>query len=412
VLTSTLKAIGQRSHYVVTFLLAAAAVPAMRLARLPVKFDWSGLLQMYWVVFPLQSILAAIVLYLIGFPAQDTLKPLWSRYNQDKRRFLLLIPFLLVLSLLCAYFASLKVLPFMVVLATAILEVFDRTRDRPGFLSVALSSALIPALYLFTGIVLLFTYNDVAVSSRPYVSYDAVFERVDSWILAGGTVPGIVHHAVRFLPLQIFKFLEFVYYYCMFPQVGAALVLLAFQGGRKEALRFTGTLLTAYYFAIALFWIWPSQGPFFLCERHFAEFPASLLTYGVQKELLSQASALWAAKGFSAVSLNYYIAFPSMHIAAPLIVAWYVRRWRRILRFLLAVDLLIVVAVVLLEWHYVVDVLGGLAVACIAVLIVDGTSGSERTSLVFPDRAKGVTKSTALALRMSTKVDSCYRQVT
>jgi PAP2 superfamily protein len=397
VLTSTLKAFGRHSHYAATFLLAAAIVPAMRLARLPVKFDWPVLLQMYWVVFPLQSILAAIVLYLIGFSAEDTLRPLWSRYNQDKRRFLLLAPFLLVLSLVCAYFASLKVLPYMIVLAIAILEMFDRTQDRPRFLSVALSSALIPALYLFIGIVLLFAYNDVAVSSRPYVSYDAFFEHLDSWILAGGTVPGIVHHAVRYLPLQIYKFLEFVYYYCMFPQVGAALILLAFHCGRKEALRFTGTLLTAYYFAIALFWMWPSQGPFFVCERHFAEFPASLLTYSVQRELLSQASALWAAKGFNSVSLDYYIAFPSMHIAAPLIVAWYLRRRRRILGFLLAVDLLIVVAVVLLEWHYVVDILGGMAVAGLSVLIVDGASGYEGGSLVRSDKGTSVTKSTALA---------------
>jgi hypothetical protein len=365
----------------------------MHLVRLPVRFNWPAFLQVYWVVFPFQSILAAVVFYLIGFSADETIKPLWLRYSRDKRRFLLLAPFLIVLSLLCFYFASLAILPYMVVLAIGILELFDRTQDHPGFLSGALSSVLLPALYLFIGIVLLFAYNDVAVSSRPYVSYDAFFERVDSWMLAGTTVPGIVHYAVRFLPLQTYKFLEFIYYYCMFPQVGAALILLAFQCGRKEALCFIGTLLTAYYFAIALFWMWPSQGPFFLCESHFAEFPASLLTYTIQKELLSQASALWAAKGFNSVSLDYYIAFPSMHIAAPLIVAWYLRRWRRILGFLLAVDLLIVVSVVLLEWHYVIDILGGLAVACASILIVDGASGDKRASPALPDQGTSVTKS-------------------
>jgi hypothetical protein len=375
--------------------LAAAIVPAMHLARLPVRFNWPAFLQVYWVVFPFQSILAAIVLYLIGFSAEDTLQPLWLRYSRDKRRFLLLAPFLLILTLLCVYFASLQLLPYMIVLAIGILELFDRTQNRPGFLSVALSSALLPALYLFSGIVLLFAYNDVAVASRPYVSYDAFFERVDSWILAGATVPGIVHQAVHFLPLQIYKFLEFIYYYCMFPQVGAALILLAFHRGRQEALRFTGTVLTAYYFAIALFWMWPSQGPFFLCQGHFSDFPSGLLTYTVQRELLSQASALWAAKGLSSVSLDYYIAFPSMHIAAPLIVAWYLRRWRRILALLLAVDLLIVVSVVLLEWHYVVDILGGLAVACVSILLVDGASGYERGSSALSGQGTGVTKSTA-----------------
>jgi hypothetical protein len=368
----TLKAIGERLHFALTFLLAAAIVPALRLSRLPIRFDWASLLQAYWVAFAFQSMIAAIMLYVIGFPLGETLKPFWSRYRQDKRRLLLLAPFLLFLFLLCFYFSTLTVLPFMVVVAIAILELFDRTQGRAEILSGALSSALIPALYLFVGLVLVSAYNDVAVSSRPYVSYDAFFERLDSRILAGATVRGIVHQALHSLPLQTYKFLEFVYYFCMFPQIGAALLLIAFHDGRRETFRFVGTLLTAYYLTIALFWMWPSQGPFFLCREHFAQFPDSLRTYAIQSRLLSQAGRLWTGKGVGGVSLDYYIAFPSMHIAAPLIVAWFLRPWKRILGFLLVIDLIIAIAVVLLEWHYIVDMLGGVAVAASSILGVSG----------------------------------------
>ncbi len=373
-LTPTLKAAGQRLHFVVTFLLAAALVPAMLWAGLPLKFDWLVLLQTFWVAFAFQSIFAAVLLYLIGFPAEETFRPLWLRYNQDKRRLLLLAAFLGFLFLLYSRLASLAVFPFMVIVALAVLEFLERTQSQAASLSGTLSPVLVPAVYLFFGLVLVSAFNDVAVSSRPYVSYDALFNRADSWILMGGTVPGLVHHALTALPLGVFKFLEVVYYYCMFPQVGAALILLAFNYGRTRALRFTGTLLMAYYLSLVLFWVWPSQGPFFLCAPHFADFPASLGTYSIQKRLLVQASSLWAGKGLNAVSLDYYIAFPSMHVAVPLIVAWYLRRWKRVACFLLAVDLLLVVSILLLEWHYFVDLLGGIVVAAVSLLIVGDAS--------------------------------------
>lgn len=404
-LPSTLKATGERFHFIATFLLAIALVPAMLLAGLPLKFNWIALLQVYWVAFAFQSIFAATLLFVIGFPAEDTFKPLWLRYKQDKRRLLLLGPFLLFLFLLYSRFASLAVFPFVVVVALAVLEFCDRTPSRTGSPSGALSTLLVPAaVYLFFGLVLVSAYNDIAVASRPNVSYDALFNRADSWILMGATVPGLVHHALTFLPLGVFKFLEFVYYYCMFPQVGAALILLAFHCGRTHTLRFAGTLLTAYYLSLALFWLWPSQGPFFLCGPHFAEFPASLATYSIQKRLLAQASSLWAGAGLSAIGLDYYIAFPSMHIAAPLIVAWYLRRWRRIVCFLLAVDLLVVVSIVFLEWHYVVDLLGGIVVAGVAVLMAGGAPAA-RTALTMADSGPGTPSpnQTGRIRRVSTK---------
>ncbi len=394
----TLKRTGENLHFALTFLLAAAVIPALHFSRLPVKFDWPSLLQTYWVAFAFQSMVAAIALYVIGFPITETVGPLWLRYKQDKRRLLLLVPFLLFLFLLYSYFSSLTVLPFVAVVAVGILELFDRTQGDEGFLSGKLSAVLIPALYFFVGMVLVAAYNDVAVSSRPYVSYDGFFQSVDSRILSGVSVRGMAHQAVHFLPPRTYIFLEFIYYYCMFPQMGAALLLIAFHDGRKETFRFVGALLTAYYMAVAVFWMWPSQGPFFLCQEHFAQFPSSLRTYAIQRHLLSQANWLWAGKGFGGVSLDYYIAFPSMHIAAPVIVAWFLRRWKRILGFLLAIDVFIATAVVLLEWHYVVDILGGLAVAALAIVVVGGPSKRrQQASLVGPGHGSGVTKSPGLA---------------
>jgi hypothetical protein len=61
-----------------------------------------------------------------------------------------------------------------------------------------------------------------------------------------------------------------------------------------------------------------------------------------------------------------------MHIAQPLVVAWFLRRWKRMLAVLAAYDVLLLAAIVLLEWHYVVDIIAGVLVACVAIAVVDG----------------------------------------
>ena len=56
-----------------------------------------------------------------------------------------------------------------------------------------------------------------------------------------------------------------------------------------------------------------------------------------------------------------------MHIAQPLVVLWFLRRWKRIAYTLVAYDIVLVPAILLLEWHYLTDVIGGMIVAGIAI---------------------------------------------
>jgi membrane-associated phospholipid phosphatase len=50
---------------------------------------------------------------------------------------------------------------------------------------------------------------------------------------------------------------------------------------------------------------------------------------------------------------------------------WFLRPWKRIVAALTAVNVVLVAAILLLEWHYLVDVLGGVVVAMLAVLVVN-----------------------------------------
>ena len=63
-----------------------------------------------------------------------------------------------------------------------------------------------------------------------------------------------------------------------------------------------------------------------------------------------------------------------MHIVQPIIVLWFLRRWKRMVIALAAYDLLLIVAVLMLEMHYVIDIIVGLLVAALAIALAGGSS--------------------------------------
>ena len=67
-----------------------------------------------------------------------------------------------------------------------------------------------------------------------------------------------------------------------------------------------------------------------------------------------------------------------MHIVQPIIVLWFLRRWRRLVVALIAYDALLVGAILMLEMHYVIDIVAALPVAALAIAITDGSFRSMR----------------------------------
>jgi len=352
-------------HYWISAVLAVVAIPLLRKLNLPVNFDWVLLGSAYWLVLAAQSIFVTTLLYLIGFAPALTLDALVKRIQRDKLRIALALVFFLILFWAFTWLKALV----LTVDAVAVLEF--RERLKPPARREAALAVLIPAIYLFCGFLLVFTYNDIIVSLRFYGATDKAFNAMDMWLLRGTSVSNLCHWALRRFPVSFFHFLEFVYF-GMFPQIGAGLILLGVYAGKKRGLQFVGTILTAYYLALILFFLWPSQGPYYLCPTHFLEFPRSLRAYAAQKASLANCQALWSHSRIWRISTDYYIAFPCMHIAQPLVVMWFLRGWKRMTAALAIYDVLLLVAIVLLEWHYVVDILAGVLVAGFAIAAVNG----------------------------------------
>ncbi len=137
------------------------------------------------------------------------------------------------------------------------------------------------------------------------------------------------------------------------------------------AIRMSNGLLVAYVLSTVCFTIWPSAGPFSLCTDHLAYFPQQSITFRQQQFALASAAALWHRQAHFASPEMYFISFPAMHVTIPMIVTWFLRQWKRVAVILFVYTVLLVQAILILEWHYFVDIVGGLCVAALAIYLVD-----------------------------------------
>lgn len=352
-------------HYGISSLMLAALVPVLRSQGLPLRFDWVTLGVAYWVILAAQSIFVATLLAVIGMPRELVWNPFVARYRKNPVRLLALLFFSCALVWTTTWFKGLV----LTVDAIALMELYERKRAQ-GLRSAA-ASVLPPAAYLFFGFLMVLAYNCAIVSARFNFAYDPAFSALDRWLLRGHSVSDVVHWAVGVFPLAFFRALEFIYF-GMFPQIGAAIILVALCDGTKRGLQFVGTILTSYYFALLIFYLWTAQGPFYLCPGHFDRFPSSLQVYHIQQALIARALALWHHQPIPRISTDYFIGFPCMHIVQPIIVIWFLRRWKRAVAILVAYDVLLVIAILLLEQHYIVDLLAGIVVAIVAIATTGG----------------------------------------
>ncbi|HTZ95404.1 MAG TPA: phosphatase PAP2 family protein [Terriglobales bacterium] len=329
---------------------------------MPTQVAWFDLAHSYWLVFGSEAMFVATILFVIGFPPSETVIPLGKKIQREKLRLILILAYAFTLGWLFSWSASLV----FTVDAVAVLEFYERCGARA--LRHAAARIGLPALYLFLGFVLIAAYNLIVVSIRFFAAYDLFFYRADLWLLRGNSVSEIVHWGTRVFPASFFQFLEFIYV-SLFPLIGACLILTSVYFGWRRGVQFVGSILMAYYITFVVFFLWPSHGPYYLCQDHFTHFPHDLLTYGAQKSTIATAQGLWQHIPPPRIRFQYFVAFPCMHIAQPLIILWYLRRWRRICMTLAAYNLLLVVAIVGLEWHYVSDILGGILLAALVIFM-------------------------------------------
>jgi len=325
----------------------------MKLIGLPLQFSVSNFVNRYLAV-AIQSIAYALILGVIGFP-RETIGAVAARFVASPARLIIVV----LLGILFFYLYPAWIAAVFLLIAVAILDAYERAIPLR-----TLAQPLLPGLYLFIGLVTVFGYNAVAVTLRFYPNYDIVLKVIDSYLLLGHSVSGLSHQFCAAAPRLVVTTLM-VSYMALFAQIGAGLLLTTLKVNREEGMRFVSTILLAYLFSMIIFFAFPTHSPYFTCVDHATSaLPRPVLE--AQQALMGLADSRWHRIAIP-IDTEYYIAFPCMHIAQPLIVLWFLRRWRRIAITLLVVDVILTAAIVLLEWHYVADLVGGVVVATMAI---------------------------------------------
>ena len=343
-------------HYCVTVLLALMLLPLLRLSHIPFRYDFK-LFGLAYLLVGAEAVFFASLLYLVLAPT-ERMQSFAANLRRDRgvRAAILLLYFAVLLWTI----PILKAV-FVVVATASFLEIVQANRSSHSRKKAL--RLIKPSSYLFIGLLLVSSYNDIILSLRRYVDYDLLFYNMDKWLLRGGSISLVSHWAIRTFPFTFFSFL--------FPIIGIGLIFSSIGYEPQRGMRFVGAILTGYYITLAVFYLWPSLGPYYLCPGHFSLFPHQLETYTVQKQVVQGALARWKGIPLKAISFEYFIAFPSMHIAESLIVLWFLRPWKRAFVLLSVYNVLVLVAIVFLEWHYLVDVFAGVVVAVIAIAVAD-----------------------------------------
>jgi hypothetical protein len=344
-------------------LLGLAAFVCLWVLKIPIRYDWSSFLAFYWIKLVHESIFFASVLYVLAFP--HDIRTLWERWWRHKPKLLIGAVLLAEAIWITGWLATLVIF----VEAVAILEVLRWARARSFPVTSLLSSVLLPAAWMFLGLLVVSSYNNVIASVRFYGAYDGLFNQMDTWLLLGTDVPSLSHKASTLFPKGFFKFLDFVYFR-MFAEVGAGIVITSLHYGRKRGLALVAAIMLSYYAALLMYYVWPSLGPFYVCRNHGIDVPG-VEAYAIQKSLLVSLDSIWQQKPRGLMSFDYFVAFPCMHIVQPLLVMWFLRRWKPLIVALSVYNSVLVASIVLLEWHYVVDLLGGVLVTLFSIWVIE-----------------------------------------
>jgi hypothetical protein len=306
-----LQRVFQNFHWFGTVILLLMVIPLFRFAHLPLHFDWLLYLESFWGFNLLLASTLAFTLHALQWPETSFD---WINRPTATQRF-----------------------PFKTLFAI-----------------------YVPSMYFFAGFVLVLCYNDIIAAIRFDGSHDLVLNRLDSYLLFGTTVTRIAHWTLRNLPDSVRYIASFVYLLTS-PVVSAGIIFLTLREGRNVAMRFVGCMLTAYYLSLIIFYILPTTGPYYVCPIHSSGLKPLLELFRLHGRP-------------DKIRLDYFIGFPSMHIGAPTILLWYIRSYKKSAAFLAVLLAFLVPSIIILEEHYILDILGGWGVALLAIAFVEWRS--------------------------------------
>ena len=227
-------------------------------------------------------------------------------------------------------------------------------------------SCIARSLFLFFLCSWIYTHIKTGVLLAGGDGNDLWLREVDRWIL--GDDGWLI--ARRLLSVGSSEFFSFIYF-AFAPSLLLSILYLACAGNVVRARKLTTAILVGYFIGVLSYFLLPAYGPAFIFESATCE-DLSPVTHEAQVKLLKTTNELRQSPATAVVLPWMYIAaFPSLHFSHVIILAWYFRFSKLTLAISSLFVLLTGISTVYFAWHYGVDLLGGIAVACLAILLTE-----------------------------------------
>jgi len=189
--------------------------------------------------------------------------------------------------------------------------------------------------------------------------YDQVIQRLELWVFGSQ----LSYRWIREMPNPVLSWVLHTCYLAYYAILYASPLGLWISGRRDAARRTIFAVMVTFYFCYVFFLFFPVAGPRYTFE----------LAHNAATEVWPARLAQWLLdRGDS-----WGAAFPSSHVAAAVVAcACALRYWRPLGLILAPLTLGLVLSVVYGQFHYAVDAVAGLIVACavLASLRIYGTA--------------------------------------
>jgi hypothetical protein len=306
------------------------------------------------------------------------------------------VPFLLLLSLPCALVlvamlgsaGRLRQIPTGVWSAVGTLAVWYSAPHVlwpiSAFLGVALVKELRSARFvgqvamlvtlLVVGYVAVWNFNSLLAPLSVGRLADPSLITFDRWLLFSPTYVGVFP---IFNSALAFALLERSYLFLFAEILVVVIWMAAFQP--RQAYWWIARLFTAYGIGLVIFLIWPTVGPHIYAPDSLrSEWHHTTTFRTMQSMAIDYQRIVGGGRG----GMNYFIAFPSLHVAAAVTCQLSVRGSRPVFWALLPVTVLVSSSTFLLGYHYALDVPGGVLTAFLAWWCIDRFRSPDRPSKV------------------------------
>lgn len=161
-------------------------------------------------------------------------------------------------------------------------------------------------------------------------------------------------------------------YFRLFSHMAVVSCFLTGLGRPDTRQRYLSALSVAYVAGACLYFVLPALGPVYADPEAFAFLRALPLDVNeVQPLLLRSTNAVREGRCDGIATYAYIAAMPSLHLAHELVMLFYARASRAFFAANALFTALTAVAVVVLGWHYGIDILGGAVLAALSIAVAE-----------------------------------------